>query len=451
MAGGIDKRMSSSRKNNSIGKDIERALSEGMKSGDLTSLNDVLIKGVDDFLDSVGDKMNDALGMKTTATPLSQRKEDFSAKTQTAKRQRELHAEQERRRQQMEMESAERERRRRERRNRKKALQPVAELPFPYKNVGASSSTAFAVIGGIGMGITGVSAFIGSITGLMAGAAIGTGLIVPFIFFAAFAALLGKGIRQEKHLALASRYVEIITTRGKQYIDIETLALSLNKSERRVVRELRMLLKEGFFPQGHLDRNCRTFILTDEVFNHYLELETSGPTPGIIDTTARDQDEQEFPMLSPEESAELSRMIREGNDHIMTIRRLNNAIPGVEISAKLDRLEGLLKEIFVRVREHPEQMSRIHELMDYYLPTSVKLVDAYRDYDKVSEPGAEILSAKKDIENTLDTINAALGKLLNRLFKDSVLDVTTDAQVLKTVLVQKGLTTGYDDSKGDKK
>ena len=96
-------------------------------------------------------------------------------------------------------------------------------------------------------------------------------------------------------------------------------------------------------------------------------------------------------------------------------------------------------------------MSRIHELMDYYLPTSVKLVDAYRDYDKVSEPGAEILSAKKDIENTLDTINAALGKLLNRLFKDSVLDVTTDAQVLKTVLVQKGLTTGYDDSKGDKK
>jgi 5-bromo-4-chloroindolyl phosphate hydrolysis protein len=94
-------------------------------------------------------------------------------------------------------------------------------------------------------------------------------------------------------------------------------------------------------------------------------------------------------------------------------------------------------------------MSRIHELMDYYLPTAVKLVDAYREYDHVSEPGKEILEAKSDIENTLDTINSALGKLLNKLFKDSVLDVTTDAQVLKTVLTQKGLTNGLEDMKGD--
>ena len=133
-------------------------------------------------------------------------------------------------------------------------------------------------------------------------------------------------------------------------------------------------------------------------------------------------------------------MIREGNDYTLRFHKLNEDIPGIEISAKLDRLEGLLKEIFRSVREHPDQMSRIHELMDYYLPTAAKLVDAYREYDRVSEPGKEILSAKQDIENTLDTINEALSKLLNKLFKDSVLDVTTDAQVLKTVLVQKGLS-----------
>ena len=97
-------------------------------------------------------------------------------------------------------------------------------------------------------------------------------------------------------------------------------------------------------------------------------------------------------------------------------------------------------------------MDRMHKLMDYYLPTAEKLVKAYREYDSVSEPGKEILSAKKDIENTLDTINSALGKLLNKLFKDSVLDVTTDAQVLKTILVQKGLTNEMDvETKGDNK
>ena len=80
--------------------------------------------------------------------------------------------------------------------------------------------------------------------------------------------------------------------------------------------------------------------------------------------------------------------------------------------------------------------------MDYYLPTTAKLVEAYKEYDSVSEPGKEIVSAKQDIENTIDTINSAMSKLLNKLFKDSVLDVTTDAQVLKTVLAQKGLSEG---------
>ena len=235
-----------------------------------------------------------------------------------------------------------------------------------------------------------------------------------------------------------------------QYIDIKTLALSSNKSEKRVLKDLRRLLEKGFFPQGHLDREGKTFILTDEVFNHYLELETDKSDNDIIDTTARSEDEQEFPTLSAEESAELSRMIREGNEYISRFRSLNNEIPGIEISAKLDRLEGLLKEIFHNIRQHPEQMSRIHELMDYYLPTAVKLVAAYKEYDSVSEPGKEILSAK----NTLDTINAALGKLLNKLFKDSVLDVTTDAQVLQTILAQKGLAEpGMEDGilKGDMK
>lgn len=84
-------------------------------------------------------------------------------------------------------------------------------------------------------------------------------------------------------------------------------------------------------------------------------------------------------------------------------------------------------------------MSKMHELMDYYLPTVIKIVGAYSEYDDVSEPGPDIVKAKQDIENTLDTINDALCKLLNNLFKDSVWDVTTDAQVLKTVLAQRGL------------
>ena len=66
----------------------------------------------------------------------------------------------------------------------------------------------------------------------------------------------------------------------------------------------------------------------------------------------------------------------------------------------------------------------------------IKLVEAYAEYDKVSNPGDDILEAKKQIENTLDTINVAFEQLHNNLFRDSVWDVTTDAEVLQTELKQ---------------
>ncbi|MCR5301541.1 MAG: 5-bromo-4-chloroindolyl phosphate hydrolysis family protein [Lachnospiraceae bacterium] len=433
----------------SFGKDLEKAVSEGVKNNNWSLLNDVIEKSVDNFLDGVGDRMNDAMSPSKNAVPLSRRKEDFSGNTRTAEVQRRLHEERQQVRRQMAEERRRREEAKAERRRAARKGKSTAELAFPFRDTGAGTSTALTVAGGIGLGITTVAAVTGSLTGLLAGTVSVAGLVASLAFMTFFGVVLGKGIRKGRMSELAARYAMVIGKR--QYIDTEILALSLNRSKKKVIRELKALIELGYFPQGHLDRDGRTFILTDEVFNHYLELETKSGADSVIDTVARSEDEQEFPQLSAEESAELSRMIREGQDYINRIRMLNNDIPGVEISAKLDRLEGLLKEIFIRVKEHPEQMKKIHELMDYYLPTSVKLVDAYREYDRVSEPGKEILSAKRDIENTMDTINSALARLLNKLFKDSVLDVTTDAQVLKTVLVQKGLSNDMDQvMKGDK-
>ena len=122
------------------------------------------------------------------------------------------------------------------------------------------------------------------------------------------------------------------------------------------------------------------------------------------------------------------------------LRFIHDQIPGEAISTKLTSLERLLREIFNSVREHPEQMHRMHKLMDYYLPTTLKLVEAYEEFDRVSAPGDDIIAAKAEIENTLDTINQAFRELLNNLFQDAVFDATTDAQVLKTMLAREGLT-----------
>ena len=137
-------------------------------------------------------------------------------------------------------------------------------------------------------------------------------------------------------------------------------------------------------------------------------------------------------------------MIEEGNAYIEQIRKSNDAIPGVEISNKMYYLENVIRRIFKRVEQHPELIDDLHKFMDYYLPTTVKLLQAYEELDKQDVEGDNIKTAKKEIENTLDTINQAFENLLDSFFRDTAWDVSTDISVLKTMLAQEGLTGGKD-------
>ena len=80
--------------------------------------------------------------------------------------------------------------------------------------------------------------------------------------------------------------------------------------------------------------------------------------------------------------------------------------------------------------------------MDYYLPTTMKLLNAYEELDKQDMQGENIKTAKQEIENTLDTINIAFENLLDSFYKETAWDVSSDISVLKTMFAQEGLTEG---------
>ena len=104
----------------------------------------------------------------------------------------------------------------------------------------------------------------------------------------------------------------------------------------------------------------------------------------------------------------------------------------------------MIRRIFNRVEQHPELVGDLQKFMNYYLPTTVKLLQAYEELDRQPVEGDNIKTAKTEIEHTLDTINEAFENLLDRFFKDTAWDVSTDISVLKTMLAQEGLT-GKDD------
>ena len=109
-----------------------------------------------------------------------------------------------------------------------------------------------------------------------------------------------------------------------------------------------------------------------------------------------------------------------------------------EISAKISRIEMLVDRIFDRVEQNPASVSDLRRMMEYYLPTTVKLLEAYEDLDSQPVQGDRNYSSKKEIEKTLDTLNVAFEKLLDSLFQDTAWDVSSDISVLRQLLHRKG-------------
>ena len=115
------------------------------------------------------------------------------------------------------------------------------------------------------------------------------------------------------------------------------------------------------------------------------------------------------------------------------IKAANDAIPGEEISEKIARMEMLVDRIFHRVEQKPDTVSDIRKLMDYYLPMTMKLLQAYEDLDAQPVQGENIISSKIEIEKTIDTLNVAFEKLLDDLFQDTAWDVSSDISVPKRI------------------
>lgn len=241
--------------------------------------------------------------------------------------------------------------------------------------------------------------------------------------------LLIKGVQK---LGMVRRFRAYCETLGeKTHCNLEKLARRVGKNVKFVRNEVVKMIDAGLFPEGHLDNEQTCLITSDET---YREFERS-----------RQQLEERMyqkaqNVQTPEQDPEIRRVLDRGNAFILQIRKCNDDIPGEEISAKIDHMENLVRRIFQRAETHPEVAPDLQKLMDYYLPMTVKLLNAYADMDAQMIQGENIRSSKREIEQTLDTLNVAFENLLDDLFEDVAMDVSSDISVLNTLLAQEGLT-----------
>ena len=136
---------------------------------------------------------------------------------------------------------------------------------------------------------------------------------------------------------------------------------------------------------------------------------------------------------------ELDKMIRDGALAIQEMKRLDENIADPGISADIVRLEQVSAKIFEEVRQHPEKLPQIRRFLDYYLPTTLKLLNAYDRMSGTGISGENIDTTLAKVEGMMRTIVAAFEKQLDSLYGAEALDISTDITVLENMMAREGL------------
>lgn len=137
-------------------------------------------------------------------------------------------------------------------------------------------------------------------------------------------------------------------------------------------------------------------------------------------------------------NTELDAAILQGRTYAAEIRKLNDAIPDQRLSADLDEIERLTREIFRQVEQDQNKLPKIRRMMNYYLPTTLKLVGKYAELQGQASLES-VRTMLEEIREMVSTVAAAFRKQLDSLYEHDVIDITADIQVMEQMLASQGL------------
>lgn len=252
---------------------------------------------------------------------------------------------------------------------------------------------------------------------------------LSLVFFAAAMGCLFYGIQQLTRVGRFKKYVRALG--DKCYMNIKDLSMKVAKPEKIVRRDLKRMIKDKWFLQGHLDSEETCLISSDEMYEQYRQIERDK-----VEQRKQEQQEEERQSSIPSAARDV---LAKGKQYLSQIKDCNDRILGEDISGKITGIEILTNKIIERAEQHPEVVLDLKKMMDYYLPMTVKLLNAYAEMDSQPVQGENIISSKREIEGSLDTLNIAFERLFDSIFQEQAWDVSTDVSVLQTLLAQDGL------------
>lgn len=315
-----------------------------------------------------------------------------------------------------------------------------------------ASGVVMAAAGGAGMVFFGIPALVSALAPAVAGNPEVAVTAILGILTAGFATLLGFGVR---NLRRASRLKALQRAVGqREAVGFDDLAARMQVSPKAALAASRTLIKGGYLPEGRIDDENTTLMVTENAYHQYRQFQQSqrqtlaereaAEAARAAEAAARAAHEQDISeRLTPEQRAFVAR----GRDYVRQMDELNAAIDDVAVSERITAIQDVVGRILARAEEEPAVIAGLDRLTAYYLPTTVKLLDAYDRLEEEPIQGENISSSRSEIEHTLEVLHSAFEKLFDDTYQDLSLDVSADISVLHAMLAQEGLTEGPFDVK----
>lgn len=252
---------------------------------------------------------------------------------------------------------------------------------------------------------------------------VSTFLLIVDVFFIVKCVLLIKFYRRYKI------YYEML-----RYKNIELMydIVSFSKIKEDVLlKDLNKAIKLKYIPQGHFGTDNLIFIVSNDVYEKYTDKQA------VYDHYYKKQLEERIRIS--DRTDKIQEILDIGQKYVDDIHKSNDIIKDKKISDKLDVMERIVKMIFLELDNHPQHAERLGLFLNYYLPTTSNLLEAYIEVDEKPVEGKTINDVKKEIESSLDTINDSFEGILDQFYQEQEIDVVSDISALETMMEQEDI------------
>lgn len=228
-------------------------------------------------------------------------------------------------------------------------------------------------------------------------------------------ALLIAGFLIFSRFIRALKYYNIYMSGAHSLQDISDILMD---SKRNIKKDIEKMASLGIMP------NAR--------FDSYDNL--------VFSNDIKEEDVIEVPVEenSSEEVVKEISSLNQWKKYLVEISSAENEFKSQDISFSLYRLGKKVRQVLEYLEKHGEKEKDVKKLMDFHLPSALKLIESYRELQKSGLNTFNIQKTKDDIVSACDKIHEAFSGVLEDLYNDNAIDVSTDIQVLKMMLAREG-------------